>query len=78
MLIPTGAIVVAVLGAISQVLPELVFFDLLTGLGTLLFLPLEMIPVGRIIAVLPDFPPTSSFLTLFLVGTLLLGLVELS
>jgi hypothetical protein len=76
----TAALVAIVLGVISSLASEAVLYDLLRGLGALLFLPFTVIPLEAlfeaVLAVSLVLPPSLSFLVFFLVGTLLLGLVE--
>jgi len=67
-----------VLGITAYLAPEPVFYELLKGLGTLLFLPFEMTPLETLISTLIVSPSCLSILVIFLLSTLLLGLVELS
>lgn len=71
------AVFALVIGITAYLAPEPVLYNLLKGLGTLLFLPFEMIPVETLISALIVSPSSLAILVIFLLSTLLLGLVEL-
>lgn len=72
-----GALIVAVLGLLVYLAPSAVLYDVWCAFWALLALPFAIIPLEIIITALQISPPATSILALFLLGTLLLGLVEL-
>jgi hypothetical protein len=66
-----------VIGITAYLAPEPVLYELLQGLGVLLFLPFEIMPLDTIFTALIVSPLSLCFMLLFLLGTLFLGLVEL-
>jgi len=71
------AILAIIMGVTAYLSPEPVLYHLLRGLGIFVFLPFEVIPLDTLYNALIVSPPSLSFLGLFLLGTLALGLVEL-
>ena len=71
------AVLALVIGITAYLAPEPVLYESLKGLGTLLFLPFEMIPLEALISTLIVSSPSLPLLGVFLLGTLFLGLVEL-
>ncbi len=71
------AVLALVIGVTAYLAPEPVLYELLKGLGTLLFLPFEMIPLETLISTWIVSPASLAILVIFLLSTLLLGLMEL-
>lgn len=64
------------LAILSYLASEPVVYDVLSGLGALLFLPLDIIPLEPLVAALAASPPSFAFLVLFLGGILVFSLAE--